>query len=59
MDSAGCVRRRLVEADDSDLPEVLEPWLALLSSTGRGLRDDPGAFVAAAAAGTHAVTLLR
>ncbi|MBW3549894.1 MAG: hypothetical protein KY442_03435 [Proteobacteria bacterium] len=40
------------------LRDVLEPWALLLSSMGRGLSDDPVAFVAAAAAGRHAAALL-
>jgi hypothetical protein len=51
-------RHRLVEVDDADLVEVLRPWAALLSTMGRGLDDDPVAFVAAAAAGRHAAALL-
>lgn len=49
---------RLVEVDDRDLIEVLRPWSALLSTMGRGLDDDPVAFVAAAATGRHAARLL-
>jgi hypothetical protein len=51
-------RHRLVEVDDGGLLEVLRPWSPLLSSMGRGLDDDPVAFVAAAAAGRHAAGLL-
>ena len=51
-------RHRLVEVDDADLLDVLRPWSPLLSSMGRGLDDDPVAFVAAAAAGRHAARLL-
>ena len=51
-------RHRLVEVDDDDLVEVLRPWSPLLSSMGRGLDDDPVAFVAAAAAGRHTAGLL-
>jgi hypothetical protein len=40
------------------LLEVLQQWSPLLSSMGRGLAADPVAFVAAAAAGRHAATLL-
>ena len=58
VDAAAFVRHRLVEVDDRDLLEVLEPWSPLLSSMSRGLQDDPVAFVAAAAAGRHAATLL-
>jgi hypothetical protein len=55
---AALARHRLVEVDDSDLVEVLRPWAPLLSTMGRGLDDDPVAFVAAAAAGRHAARLL-
>jgi hypothetical protein len=51
-------RHRLVEVDDADLLEVLRPWSPLLSTMGRGLDDDPVAFLAAAAAGRHAAGLL-
>jgi hypothetical protein len=51
-------RHRLVEVDDTGLLEVLAQWSPLLSSMGRGLAADPVAFVAAAAAGRHAATLL-
>jgi hypothetical protein len=49
---------RLVEVDDAGLDEVLRDWAPLLSTMGRGLDDDPVAFVAAAAAGRHAAALL-
>ncbi len=55
---AALARHRIVDVEDSDLPAVLRPWAALLSSMGRGLEDDPIAFVAAAAAGRHAAALL-
>ena len=58
VDPADFVRHRLVEVDDADLVEVLRDWAPLLSSMGRGLDDDPVAFVAAAAAGRHAAALL-
>lgn len=51
-------RHRLVEVDDDGLLEALRPWAGLLSTMGRGLDDDPVAFVAAAAAGRHAAALL-
>jgi hypothetical protein len=51
-------RHRLVEVDDEGLLAALAPWAPLLSSMGRGLDDDPVAFVAAAAAGRHAAALL-
>jgi hypothetical protein len=52
-------RHRLVEVDDSGLLDALRPWSGLLSTMGRGLDDDPLAFVAAAAAGRHAAALAR
>lgn len=52
-------RHRLVDVDDTGLVDVLKEWSPLLSSMGRGLTDDPVAFVAAAAAGRHAATLLE
>lgn len=58
VDAAAFPRHRLVQVDDADLREVLEPWSPLLFSMGRGLWDDPVAFVAAAAAGRHAAGLL-
>ena len=51
------LRRAVAEVPDDDLRAVLEPWSPLLSSMGRGLADDPVAFVAAAAAGRHAAGL--
>ena len=41
-----------------NLLEALRAWSPLLSSMGRGLDDDPVAFVAAAAAGRHAAGML-
>jgi hypothetical protein len=58
VDPAAFARHRLVDVDDADLLEVLAPWASSLSSMGRGLADDPVAFVAAAAAGRHAAGLL-
>ncbi|MBC7374227.1 MAG: DUF3866 family protein, partial [Frankiales bacterium] len=58
VDVAAFARHRVVHVDDADLPAVLAPWSALLSSMGRGLQADPVAFVAAAAAGRHAAALL-
>ncbi len=55
---AALSRHRLVEVDDEGLLDVLSGWAPLLSSMGRGLDDDPVAFVAAAAAGRHAAGLL-
>jgi hypothetical protein len=51
-------RHRLVEVADDDLLAVLRPWAPWLSTMGRGLDDDPVAFVSAAAAGRHAAGLL-
>jgi hypothetical protein len=51
-------RHRVVVEDDAGLLAALRPWSRLLSSMGRGLDDDPVAFVAAAAAGRHAARLL-
>jgi hypothetical protein len=58
VDPAPFGRHRLVEVEDGDLLDVLRPWSPLLSSMGRGLDDDPVAFLAAAAAGRHAAGLL-
>ncbi len=51
-------RHRLVEVDDTGLLEVLQDCGVPLSTMGRGLADDPVAFLAAAAAGRHAAALL-
>ena len=51
-------RHRRVEVDDAGLLEVLGDCGLELSTMGRGLADDPVAFVAAAAAGRHAAALL-
>ena len=58
VDPADFARHRLVEVAEDDLLAVLEPWAPLLSTMGRGLHEDPLAFVAAAAAGRHAAGLL-
>jgi hypothetical protein len=58
VDGSVFARHRLVQVEDADLPGVLEPWSPLLSTMGRGLADDPVAFLAAAAAGRHAAGLL-
>ena len=52
-------RHRLVAVDDSGLLEVLRGCGLPLSTMGRGLDDDPVAFLAAAAAGRHAAALLE
>jgi hypothetical protein len=46
VDHAAFARHRLVQVDDEDLLAVLAPWAPLLSTMGRGLADDPLAFVA-------------
>ena len=51
-------RHRRVEVDDTGLIEVLRAFGVPLSTMGRGLDEDPVAFVAAAAAGRHAAGLL-
>ena len=51
-------RHRLVEVDVSGLRAALETSPVPLSTMGRGLGDDEAAFLAAAAAGRHAATLL-
>lgn len=58
VDAADFARHRLVEVDDTGLRAALEPWSPLLSTMGRGLADDPLAFVAAAAAGRWAAALV-
>jgi hypothetical protein len=51
-------RHRLITVDLSGLRTVLAASPIQLSSMGRGLDDDPAYFLAAAAAGRHAATLL-
>jgi hypothetical protein len=51
-------RHRLVMVDLSGLRTVLAASPIRLFSMGRGFDDDPGYFLAAAAAGRHATTLL-
>jgi hypothetical protein len=51
-------RHRLVTVNLSGLRTVLAASPIQLSSMGRGLDDDPAYFLAAAAAGRHAATLL-
>jgi hypothetical protein len=51
-------RHRLVEVDVDGLLAVLQDVPVRLSTMGRGLADDPAAFLAAAAAGAHAARLL-
>jgi hypothetical protein len=51
-------RHRLIDVPADDLREALETSPVRLSTMGRGLDDDEAAFLAAAAAGRHAATLL-
>src|SRR4051812_43127752 len=51
-------RHRLVEVDVGGLLEALAGVPVPLSSMGRGLGEDPAYFVAAAAAGRHAASLV-
>jgi hypothetical protein len=57
-DVAELFRHRLVMVDLTGLRTVLAESPLRLSTMGRGLDDDPGYFLAAAAAGRHATTLL-
>jgi hypothetical protein len=50
---------RLVTVGLMGLRDVLDQSPVGLSSMGRGLADDPGYFLAAAAAGRHAAALLN
>lgn len=52
-------RHRLVDVPASDLLEALRACPVRLLTMGRGLDDDPAAFLASAAAGRHAVALLN
>jgi Protein of unknown function (DUF3866) len=52
-------QHRLVTVDLSGLRDALADSPVELSSMGRGLEQDPGYFLAAAAAGRHAADLLR
>jgi hypothetical protein len=58
VDPAPFARHTVVTVDDTGLLEALRASPAELSTMGRGLDDDPVAFVAAAAAGRHAAALL-
>jgi hypothetical protein len=51
-------RHRLVEVDVDGLLEAMRVAPVTLSSMGRGLDEDPAYFLAAAAAGRHAASLL-
>ena len=52
------MRHRLVEVSVDGLLDALAAAPVTLSTMGRGLADDPSAFLAAAAAGRHAAALL-
>ena len=49
---------RLVDVPLAGLYAALEAYPVRLSTMGRGLAQDPGYFLAAAAAGRHAAALL-
>lgn len=52
-------RHRSVEVDTDGLLEALSTTPVGLSTMGRGLNEDPAAFLASAAAGVHAVDLIH
>jgi hypothetical protein len=52
-------RHSLVRVSVAGLAEALRACPVPLSSMGRGLDEDPAYFLAAAAAGRHAATLVR
>jgi hypothetical protein len=58
VEPAAFARHRLVTVHDAGLLAALRCSPAELSTMGRGLADDPAAFLAAAAAGRHAAALL-
>lgn len=58
VDPAAFERHAVVEVDDTGLLDALRRSPAELSTMGRGLDEDPVAFLAAAAAGRHAAGLL-
>ena len=58
VDPEQFARHNVVTVDDTGLLDALRTSPAELSTMGRGLDDDPVAFVAAAAAGRHAAALL-
>jgi hypothetical protein len=58
VDPTAFGRHAVVEVDDTGLLDALRRSPAELSTMGRGLEEDPVAFVAAAAAGRHAAGLL-
>lgn len=58
LDPASFPLHRVIEVDDRGLLDALRLSPAELSTMGRGLDDDPVAFLAAAVAGRHAAALL-
>ena len=58
VDRALFPRHRVVEVDDTGLLAALQGSPVPLSTMGRGLAEDPVAFLVAAAAGRHAAALL-
>ena len=58
VDPSAFARHRVVEVPDSGLLAALRRSPVTLSTMGRGLEQDPVAFLAAAAAGRHAAALL-
>lgn len=58
VQAAAFPRHRIVHVDDRGLLEALRSGPVELSTMGRSLDDDPVAFLAAAAAGRHAASLL-
>ena len=58
VDPAAFARHAVVTVDDTGLLDALRDSPATLSTMGRGLDEDPVAFIAAAAAGRHAASLL-
>lgn len=58
VDTAAFPRHDVVVIDDSGLLEALRASPAELLTMGRGIDEDPVAFLAAAAAGRHAAALL-
>src|SRR3954471_4283199 len=58
VDPAPFARHNVVTVDDTGLLDALRSSPAELATMGRGLDEDPVAFLAAAAAGRHAAALL-
>jgi hypothetical protein len=52
-------RHRVIEVPVDGLDAALRASPVTLETMGRGLDDDPAAFLAAAAAGRHAAAFLR